>query len=282
MAPNPPLFVVQIPVTPPTLNANVTGGFVCTSPAPKVYLLTFNAPPDNRLTRDFNAAFLLALDILETRYPKGVLITTSSIAKFYSNGLDYENAIKEPDFWSNSLYPLWKRLLAYPMPTLALVNGHAFAGGFMTAMMHDYRIMNPHKGYLCLNELDFGAPLRPAMATIFRVKLPNMATFRNIVLESRRYGALEALKEGILDGVGGLEETLAFISEMQLTQKAQSKSYGLIKEELYREVVADLEETLEAYEIESSKTLERSRKNLERRRRVDDWERMTGRQVSKL
>ena len=49
----------------------------------------------------------------------------------------------------------------YPMPTIALINGHAFAGGLMLAMFHDYRVMNPHRGYLCLNELDFGAPLRP-------------------------------------------------------------------------------------------------------------------------
>jgi enoyl-CoA hydratase/carnithine racemase len=98
---------------------------------------------------------LLALDIIEQRLPKGVVITTSTITKFYSNGLDYENAIKDPTFFSGSLFPLWRRLITYPMPTVALLNGHAFAGGLMTAMMHDYRIMNPHKGFVCLNELDF-------------------------------------------------------------------------------------------------------------------------------
>jgi len=282
MPPIPPLFVIQVPITPPSSSTKVTGNIICTTPSPKVYLLSFTAPPDNRLTPDFNAALLLALDIVETRFPKGVVITTSSVAKFYSNGLDYESAIKDPKFWSSSLYPLWKRLLTYPMPTVALINGHAFAGGLMTAMMHDYRIMNPHKGFVCLNELDFGAPLRPAMASIFRVKLPNMTTFRNMVLESRRYPALEALKEGILDGVGGIDETLAFISEMQLIQKAQSKSYGLIKEELYREAVNDLDETLDAFKAEAAKRLERSRRTLETRRRVDEWEKMTGRQISKL
>ena len=33
------------------------------------------------------------------------------------------------------------------MPTIALLNGHAFAGGLMLAMHHDYRIMNPSKGF---------------------------------------------------------------------------------------------------------------------------------------
>jgi len=141
----------------------------------------------------------------------------------------------------------------------------------MTAMMHDYRIMNPHKGFLCLNELDFGAALQPAMASVFRVKL-SMTTFRNMVLESKRFPALEALKEGIIDGVGSVEETLKFISEMKLTQKAQGKSYGQIKEELYREIVKDLDEAADTRSKLAAKDLDRSRRDLEARRRVDDYQ----------
>jgi hypothetical protein len=72
-----------------------------------------------------------------------------------------------------------------------------------------------------------------------------------MVQETRRYPALEALKEGILDGAGGVDEALAFIEEMKLVQKAQGKSYGRIKEELYREIVKDLEEAEWAEERES-------------------------------
>lgn len=152
----------------------------------------------------------------------------------------------------------------------------------MLAMMHDYRIMNPHKGFLCLNELVFGAPLKPAMASIFRVKLPSMSTFRNMVLESRRYPALEALKEGIIDGVGGPEETLTFIEEMKLVEKGQSQSYGRIKEELYREVVRDLDEDANVVKLEADKDLERHRRELDSRKRVEEWEKATGRERSKL
>jgi len=76
-------------------------------------VLTFLSPPDNRLTSSFCAAFLLALDILEARFPKGVVISTSAIPKFYSNGLNYESAMKSKTFFAESLYPLWRRLLTY-------------------------------------------------------------------------------------------------------------------------------------------------------------------------
>lgn len=151
----------------------------------------------------------------------------------------------------------------------------------MMAMAHDYRIMNPHKGFLCLNELDFGAQLRPAMASLFRVKI-GMSTFRNMVLESRRYPALEALKEGILDGVGGVEEALAFIDEMKLVQKAQSPSYGKLKEELNREIVKDIDESGELPKLEAARDLDRSRRDLDARKRVDEWEALTGMQRAKL
>jgi hypothetical protein len=49
-----------------------------------------------------------------------------------------------------------------PLPDVAAI-GHLpnanDGSNLMMAMAHDYRIMNPHKGFLCLNELEFGAGL---------------------------------------------------------------------------------------------------------------------------
>jgi enoyl-CoA hydratase/carnithine racemase len=140
-----------------------------------------------RLTfhQSFCQTLTLAFDIIAEKYPPGVVITTSGITKFYSNGLDLTHASFTPGFFPEALYALWRRILTYPMPTVALLNGHAFAGAFMVAMMHDYRIMNPHRGYLCLNELELGVPLRAPMTSIFREKVAP-ATYRKLVLEAAR------------------------------------------------------------------------------------------------
>jgi Delta3-Delta2-enoyl-CoA isomerase len=286
MATPPPLFVLQVPTTSEQSTTTETRAssatISCHQASPQVYMLSFFSPPDNRLTSAFNATFLLALDILEYRFPKGVVISTSSISKFYSNGLNYETVVKDPSFFRSSLYPLWRRLLTFPMPTIALINGHAFAGGLMTAMMHDYRVMNPERGFLCLNELDFGAPLRPAMASIFRVKVARMATFREMVLESRRYPASEAMKEGIIDAVGGVEETLGLIEQRKLVQKGQSMSYGWIKEELYREVVADLDEGPDLVHLEAAKNSRASKRAADASERIESWEGRIARAQAKL
>ncbi|KFY43757.1 hypothetical protein V494_01825 [Pseudogymnoascus sp. VKM F-4513 (FW-928)] len=215
------------------------GSITVTEPAPKTYLLTFISAPDNRVVTSFLEAFLLALDIIETRYPHGVVITTSGIPKFYSNGLDLDHAQSTPGYYS-MLYKVFARLASYPMPTVAWLNGHAFAGGYMLAMHHDYRVFNPSRGYLCLNELDFGAPLKPAMLSIFEAKLAP-STYRSLILEAHRFTAKEALELQMVDKLGAWEEVLALVEERKLTQRAKSGVYGILKQEMYRKVIADLE-----------------------------------------
>ncbi|KAL9028983.1 MAG: hypothetical protein Q9196_002726 [Gyalolechia fulgens] len=254
MPPIPALFILPI---------GSKGSLICTQPSQRVYLLTFDSPPDNRLTPAFCLSFLLALDILEHRYPKGLVISTSAIPKFYSNGLDYESVLKSTTFFSE-------------------MNGHAFAGGLMTAMMHDYRFMNPHRGFLCLNEVEFGAPLKPPMSSIFRQKLPNPNTYRTMVLEAKRFNALEALQEGIVDGLGMVPEVLKFVEEMKLVDKAKSGVYGNLKKEMWRETVGYLEDYRGSEERAGAEIEEQKRNQEEQEKRVVEWERPKGRERSKL
>ncbi|KAL8817699.1 MAG: hypothetical protein Q9223_003511 [Gallowayella weberi] len=269
----PTLF--QLPVEP-------KGSITCTQPSQRVYLLTFDSPPDNRLTPEFCATFLLALDILDARFEKGVVVTTSAIPKFYSNGLDFESAFKSKSFFPDSLYPLWKRLLTYPMPTIALINGHAFAAGIMTAMMHDYRFMNPHRGFLCLNELEFGAALKAPMSSIFRQKLPNPSTYRTMVLEAKRFNALEALQEGIVDSLGTVPEVLKFAQETRLVDKAKSGVYGRLKAEMWRETVSYLEDYVGGEKVVEENLQEEEQRQAVQEKRVAEWERSRQHKVAKL
>lgn len=100
--------------------ASTGGSIVCTNPTTtgnqeqqNVYLLSFTSPKDNRLTPTFIDALILALDIVEHRYPKGVVVTTSGIAKFYSNGLDLDVVMSTEGFLENWLWRLFRRFLTY-------------------------------------------------------------------------------------------------------------------------------------------------------------------------
>ncbi|KAI0490524.1 putative carnitinyl-CoA dehydratase [Xylaria cf. heliscus] len=231
------LFSVPIPALP----SHPGGSIVCTVPAPKVYLLTFTSPNDNRLTPAFCRALRDALDVIEFGHEPGVVVTTSGISKFYSNGLDLALALSTPGFWEDSLYPLLRRFLTYPMPTVALINGHAFAGGLFLAMHHDYRVFTGSgRGFACVNELEFGAPLPPPLAGIVRIKTTPLV-YRSLVLEAKRFDAKAALEAGIVDAVGELDAVLKLIEDRGLVAKGTKGSYGSLKEEMYRECVAMLD-----------------------------------------
>jgi len=158
------------------------------------------------------------------------------------------------------------------MPTIALLPGHAFAAGLMLAMHHDYRVMNPAKGFACVNELDFGVPLKAAMSSIFRLKLP-AATYRQLVLEAHRFPGKQALEFGIVDRLGGLDDAvLELVRDKKLTRKAETGIYGLLKAEMYRESVKFL--SAEGYEAEEEK--DRKLIEAEDKRRADAEKRLQG------
>lgn len=52
------------------------------------------------------------------------------------------------------------RLFTYPRPTVAAVNGHAFAGGLITAAVCDYRVtVADGSARFGLNEVPIGIPM---------------------------------------------------------------------------------------------------------------------------
>lgn len=109
----------------------------------------------------------------------------------------------------------------------------------MLAMHHDYRIFNPKRGYLCMNELDFGAPLKPAMLSVFEAKV-SPTIYRDIILEAKRFNGPDALEAKIVDKLGAWEQVVELIEERKLTEKAKSGVVRVMKEEMYRNTIEAL------------------------------------------
>lgn len=52
-----------------------------------------------------------------------------------------------------------------------------------------------------MNEIVFGANLLPGMSSVLRIKVPSVITYRNIILEGRKYGGKESLEAGLVDAI---------------------------------------------------------------------------------
>ena len=84
--------------------------------------------------------------------------------------------------------------------------------------------------------------------------------------------ALDALKEGIVDGVGALPEALKFVDEMQLVSKTDKGVYGALKREMWRETIHYLENFTEESNKEIANQLARTHENVRRESKIKAWE----------
>ncbi|PWN54202.1 ClpP/crotonase [Violaceomyces palustris] len=238
----------------------------------RIWVLTFLAKdsPDNRLTHAFILKGLLpALDHVERQWDAitddgsadggAALITTCLTdpkSKIYSNGLDLEKAMKDPDFFDEVLFKLYEKLLTFPIPTIASIGGHAFAGGFGLVAAHDYRVMNGARGYLCMNEIDFGAQIPAGLMASITSKVASPTVTRKIFLEGHRLSATEAKQDGVVDLVATAEEgyegpagTLKLAKELaeKVKVKASRDAWGSQKLVLYAPQIAILRTKHEHY-----------------------------------
>ena len=159
-----------------------------------------------RLAKDKNlvdSAFLAAvnaeLDGVEADADATGLVVTGN-DKYFSNGFDLEflgrlDSEQLPIFIRDA-QRLVARVLTFPMPTVAAVNGHAFGIAAMFALAHDQRIMRADRGWWCLPEIDLGLPFAPFMIALIRARLSDL-TASEAILSGRRYTGDEAVAAGI-------------------------------------------------------------------------------------
>jgi len=110
----------------------------------------------------------------------------------------------------------------------------------MLALHHDYRVMNASRGWLCMNEIEFGGELTPSMTSILREKL-DAQTYRAAVLEAHRFTGPKALEAGIVDALGDMSDVERLVKERKLIGKGEKGVFGLLRDEMYRETMALLE-----------------------------------------
>jgi len=135
-----------------------------------VYMNTNKVNVQNeRFFPDLHGAF----DRLERDFSELPVVLTGT-GDVFSAGIDFQYSFEI--FGSGSLdtirewYRAYRetnlRLFKYPRPTVAAVNGHAIAGGLITALDCDFRIAARKPAKFGLNEVPIGIPMAAAYVEI--------------------------------------------------------------------------------------------------------------------
>ncbi|UCD85778.1 MAG: enoyl-CoA hydratase/isomerase family protein [Deltaproteobacteria bacterium] len=223
----------------------------------KIAVVTMNSG-ENRFNPPFLEEFLRILDEIENDTDANALVARTAHEKIFTNGLDLDwliPTIQEGDLETakNFIYTLMgllKRILIYPMPTIAAIGGHAFAGGALLCCAFDFRFMRSDRGYFCLPEVDLGMPFLPGMTAILKKAIP-IYKLEEMKYTGKRLTAEECEKHHIImkayhkDKL--MDEALAFAKGLDKKREA----IATLKKGMYKDIVhvIDVEDPSE---IESS------------------------------
>lgn len=210
-------------------------------------IVTLDKPPVNaidlKLVQDADRSFR---GLLEDDGIGAVVITGGG--KCFCAGLD----LKTIPFYSSAeqrqmveeLNRIVALLYALPLPTVAAINGHAIAGGFILAISCDYRVGPSIPCRIGITESRVGIPFPISAMEVLCAEL-SPAAARRMTLMGRNTTPENALADGVLDELQPVEAVLPRALEMaRELASIPSKAYGTIKHQLRGQAIARIEEAI--------------------------------------
>lgn len=217
-----------------------------------VAVVYMNTNEVNRQNDRFFADLEDALDLLERDHAERPVVLTSA-AGVFSAGFDF-------DYWFPPIqrndaaavggaYHRFKkinqRLFTLPRPTVAAINGHAYAGGLITALCCDARIACHGPLRLGLNEVAIGLAMPAHFTEIVRYALGTRLA-AELILRGRLYEAEEAARLGIVDALVAPETLIeAAVERAGELAPDSMTAYGFSKRALQAPTVRRLDEDSE-------------------------------------
>jgi len=199
---------------------------------------------NDRFFADLHDAF----DRLEREFSDLPVVLTGQ-GDVFSAGIDFQYSFGIFGSGSHDIIRQWYRtyretnlrIFQYPRPTVAAVNGHAIAGGLVTALDCDFRVAARKPARFGLNEVPIGIPMPAAYVEIIKYALGGpvaaLATLRG-----KLYELEEASRLGFFHEVVEPDKLLdTAISYARCITPDCNTAYAMSKKALQDDVVRQIE-----------------------------------------
>jgi enoyl-CoA hydratase len=171
-------------------------------------------------------------------------VVLTGAGTFFSGGFDLA-APRRNDAETRRMQALYRdshlRLFGMPKPTVALMNGHAIAGGLVLVLACDYRLGVATEYRVGLNEVAIGSSFPRVAFEIVRLRLSH-AQAGELLLGASLYPASRAVELGLVDEL--LHEATAAEAALQRAARLAAfprEAYAHTKHALIAEAVARVE-----------------------------------------
>jgi len=168
-----------------------------------VRFLTLDRPPANALTPAVLEELTLALDAARQDDAVRAVVLTGA-GRFFSAGLDIRGGIDFQALASGqggatdplaALRTCLLGFLRFPKPTVALVRGHAIAGGLVLVLACDCRLGLDAEYQIGLNEVAIGASFPRAAFEVVRLRSSHQQA-SELLLGAAIYPAQQGIRPG--------------------------------------------------------------------------------------
>lgn len=197
---------------------------------------------DNKLNAGMVSALLEMLNAVEEETEAQTLVVKSAHSHIWTYGFDIDWMQAKLERGNNKeirefIYldlMLRKRLLTYPLITIAAINGHCFGGGAIFSCCFDFRFMRSDRGYFCIPLIDRKFSLLPSTRELLTSVMP-MHVYRDLILTGRRVTGVECATNHVVS---------AAYSNDELMDKVMAYAKGLNKE---RSIVGEMKKAMNGH-----------------------------------
>jgi len=212
----------------------------------RVAVVTMTTNTVNAQNQAFFADLHEVFDRLERDHRDAPVVLTGTGTRF-SAGLDLGEHF--PLFagdraavaaWFRDYRATNMRLFTYPRPTVAAVNGHAFAGGLITAAVCDYRVAVAEGARFGLNEVPIGIPMPAVYVRLLAYAWGDPVAARTCLL-GEIFSPAEAHALGIVHELAQLDE-LVDRAVAELTPEDCLDQYAFTKRACQASALRDIAE----------------------------------------
>jgi Delta3-Delta2-enoyl-CoA isomerase len=204
----------------------------------------------NRFNPELLGRFLEILAEIERDESVHSVVVTSQDERSWSQGLDVAwlaalygeqdlPAIKDFLYGINE----WLiRLLTFPLPVIAAINGHCVGMGFISACACDFRFMRSDRGFALLPGVQLGLQFLPGMLAVLRKAMPN-PLLEEMILTGGKYGAGQLAVSGVVREGGPSTAAVRETSYEFARSFGQDRTvFGETKRRLHAQIIQTMNE----------------------------------------
>jgi enoyl-CoA hydratase/carnithine racemase len=204
---------------------------------------------ENRQNLDFAKTLNAMLDEIIADKSISALIITSNDEKNFSQGIDVmwitdhmqKNEHQPVIDFINEMDNVFKKMLLYPVPVIAAINGHAFGNGSIMSCACDFRFMRSDRGFFCFPEVNIGIPFRWGMNAFVKKAIP-LHILSQMQFSGNRYTAPELEKHNIIvKACANQEDLMASAITFAKTLQKKRGILGEMKKRLYNDIIKVLD-----------------------------------------